>query len=129
MNTLNKRCPSIDNCGKFLKRYLKNIYLIFSTQYLTLFVCFPTLFRNFTCVIYNLIVFTQNYILIPRVTFFREKWFNSFSEVAIFSPTRTSFKKIGFHRILFATVNIRIYTMYIMNIKMPLKVYLINTLQ
>jgi hypothetical protein len=27
------------------------------------------LFRNFTCIIYNFIVFTQNYILIPRVTF------------------------------------------------------------
>ena len=27
---------------KFLKRYLKHNYLIFSTQYLTLFVCFPT---------------------------------------------------------------------------------------
>jgi hypothetical protein len=35
------------------------------------------LFRNFTCIIYNFIVFTQNYILIPRVTFFREEWFNS----------------------------------------------------
>ena len=48
------------------------------------------LFRNFTCIIYNFIVFTQNYILIPRVTFFREKWFNSFPEVDIFSPTRTN---------------------------------------
>ena len=59
------------------------------------------LFRNFTCIIYNFIVFLQNYILIPRVTFFREKWFNSFPEVDIFSPTRTAFKKISFHRILF----------------------------
>ena len=31
------------------------------------------LFRNFTCIIYNFIVFTQNYILIPRVTFYLEK--------------------------------------------------------
>jgi hypothetical protein len=39
------------------------------------------LFRNFTCIIYNFIVFTQNYILIPRVTFFREERFNSFPKV------------------------------------------------
>jgi hypothetical protein len=44
-------------------------------------------------------VYEQNYILIPRVTFFREKWFNSFPEVDMFSPTRTAFKKISFHRI------------------------------
>jgi hypothetical protein len=77
-----------------------HIHMIFNFQYTRVssgviysvfpnFICYCReesikLFRNFTCIIYNFIVFTQNYILIPRVTFIREKWFNSFPEVDIY---------------------------------------------
>jgi hypothetical protein len=58
-------------------------------------ITFQPKLSNSVCIIYNFIVFTQNYILIPRVTFFREERFNSFPKVDIFSPTRTAFKKIS----------------------------------